>query len=59
VAVQSFDCEGNTMRADVRTCPCCHTDEYEVVRSETHGYVALCCECGYAREATLEHLLAS
>lgn len=41
------------------TCPCCHTGEYEVVRSESHGFIALCCECGFAREATLEHLLAS
>ena len=46
------------MYANTRTCPCCHTDEYEVVRSDSHGYIALCCECGFARPATLDQLLA-
>lgn len=44
------------MRAE--SCPCCHVDDYEVVRTATHGYIAVCCECGYARPVTVELLLA-
>jgi uncharacterized Zn finger protein len=39
-------------------CPVCHTDEFEVTRNATHGFVVLCNECGFARGATLQHLLA-
>lgn len=46
------------MQYEIHACPCCHSFDYEVVRSEAHGYIALCCECGYAREATLQQLLA-
>lgn len=41
------------------TCPNCHTDDFDVVRSESHGFVVLCNECGFARGATLQHLIAS
>ena len=40
-------------------CAFCHAEDYEVIRSETRGFVVLCNECGYAQGATLEHLLAS
>ena len=39
-------------------CPVCHTDDFEVTRNDTYGFVALCNECGYGRGATLQHLLA-
>jgi uncharacterized Zn finger protein len=39
-------------------CPVCHTDDFEVTRNNTHGFIVLCNECGYARGATLQHLLA-
>lgn len=41
------------------TCPVCHTDDFEVLRSDKFGFVVLCNECGYARGATLHHLAAS
>ena len=41
------------------TCLNCHADDYEVVRSDRHGFVVLCNECGFARGATLQHLIAS
>lgn len=47
------------MTSEELTCPCCHEHAFEVVRSDTHGFVVLCGECGFARGATLEHLLAS
>lgn len=40
-------------------CPCCHTDEVDVVRNETYGHIALCSECGYARQVEPVHRLAS
>ena len=40
-------------------CPVCHDEDFEIVRSEKLGFVVLCNECGYARGATLEHLVAS
>jgi uncharacterized Zn finger protein len=45
------------MYADL-VCPFCHTDDFEVTRNDTHGFIVLCNECGYARGATLQHLLA-
>ncbi|GDX31258.1 hypothetical protein LBMAG15_01920 [Actinomycetes bacterium] len=39
-------------------CPLCHTGEFEVTQNGTHGFIVLCNECGYARGATLSHLLA-
>lgn len=41
------------------SCSFCHTDDFEIVRSDTRGFVVLCNECGYAQTATLQHLLAS
>ncbi len=41
------------------TCPVCHTVDFEVVTSDKLGFVVLCNECGYARGARLEHLIAS
>ena len=40
-------------------CPVCHEDNFEIVRSDKIGFVVLCNECGSARGATLEHLIAS
>ena len=39
-------------------CPVCHADDFEVTRNDVHGFIVLCNECGYARGATLQHLLA-
>ena len=39
-------------------CPLCHTVDFAVTRNETHGFIVLCNECGYAIGATLQHLLA-
>ncbi len=47
------------MSDQVRVCPCCHTDDVEVVRGQSYGYVAICAECGYARKVSRELLLAS
>lgn len=47
------------MHAKSILCPCCHTDEVEVVRNATYGYIALCDECGFAREVEQQHQLAS
>lgn len=40
-------------------CPVCHEDDFEIVRSDKLGFVVLCNVCGYARGATLEHIIAS
>lgn len=47
------------MNFDDVTCGFCHADDYEIVRSDTHGFIVLCNECGYARKATMQHLMAS
>jgi hypothetical protein len=39
-------------------CPVCHADDFEVTSNDVHGFIVLCNECGYARGATLQHLLA-
>jgi len=41
------------------TCACCHAAEFEVLRSDTRGFIVMCTECGFAQGATLAHLLAS
>lgn len=51
--------EREAMQNTVRSCPCCHSDDVEVVRNDRHGFIALCNECGFAQGASLSHLLAS
>jgi hypothetical protein len=40
--------EGVLMRTTSRACPCCHGPEFDIVKNATYGYIALCCDCGYA-----------
>ena len=46
------------MTIESLTCPCCHVNDIEIVGSESHGYLAQCCECGFTRPVPLL-LLAS
>lgn len=47
------------MRDASLACPCCHVEDDEIVRSDDHGSLAECCECGFTRPATLPLLLAA
>lgn len=40
------------------TCSFCHSEEFEILRNDSRGFVVLCSDCGYAQGATLAHLMA-
>jgi len=44
---------------DEITCDFCHSAELEIVRNPSYGFIVVCGECGYARGATLQHLMVS
>jgi hypothetical protein len=54
-----INCEwGDVMIHEDLVCPCCHLDDFEISRDKTYGFIVLCNDCGFARGATLQHLLA-
>ena len=47
------------MNREQISCDFCHSGEFEIVSNPNYGFIVMCDECGYARGATLQHLIAS
>ncbi len=39
-------------------CLYCHKDDTEITHDKKYGFIVLCHECGFEREASHQHLLA-